>query len=199
MRFGYEVIVLLEFVFLYFGRWEFVDFTDNQFEAVVKLEKILRDFASSWSQKFLLQFFVITQTNGHSFHETADHISFFFIDVLEARINGQYSCQDGMYERTVLDHFEHLLFLLCKITIDLDVLCFGDEGRMQGDDCLRYFFQYFIVHFLVGEFLFVPKGKRRVDKEGVPWLIRRFMPVGFFMGVFGVWQLFETHLWFELC
>ena len=53
MRFANEFIVLFEFAFLDFGRWEFVDVTDNQFEAVIKLEKILRDFASGLSQKFL--------------------------------------------------------------------------------------------------------------------------------------------------
>jgi hypothetical protein len=91
-----------------------------------------------------------------------------------------------MYEGTVLDHFEHMLFLLCKITIDFDVLCFGYEGRMQGDNFLRYFLQYFIFHFFFGEFLLISKKKGGVDKEGVPWLIKIFRSVVIFMSVFGI-------------
>lgn len=41
MGFGYEIVMLLKFVLLDFGRWNFVDVADNQFKAVIELEKIL--------------------------------------------------------------------------------------------------------------------------------------------------------------
>ena len=55
---------------------------------------------------------------------------------------------------------------------------------MQGDNRLGYFLEYFMFNFFVRKILLIAKGKRRVDKERVRWLRRRFGSIAFSMGVF---------------
>jgi hypothetical protein len=140
MGFGNEVVVFFKFVFFNFGSRKFVNVADDKFETVIKFEEILRDLSSRGSQKFFFYFFVIAQANGNALHETADCVGLFFVNVLEARIDCQYTCQNGVNELVALDHFKHLLLLFSKIAVDFNVFGFGYQSRVERDNSFRYFF-----------------------------------------------------------
>ena len=62
-----------------------------------------------------------------------------------------------MNELVVLDHFEHLLLLFSEVAVDFNVFGFEYQSRVERDDSFRDFFQDFIVHLLVRDFLIVSK------------------------------------------